>query len=354
MMPLLAALDWHSVFFFLFASIAFAFGFGVLFSSNIVRMAFYLIISLGATSGLFFLAGAEFIGAMQIMIYVGGTLVLLIFGVMLTARKSFISMKTRGGEWVLAACIGGTLLVILIVAAVSVDDWKTPREDRHTVVREDVEDTTRDGAAFVGVRIDKLDADVDEKLKGGMAGYLLPFEIVSVHLLVVLIGAAYMARTKKRVATVGRREQEEETEPKTRSRLATGILGLALLSNVGGVLALLFAGSEVLQWAQDVQTKLPDIIADGAPQFAEAPNWFLPAMIVLLGVNAMALIALLGWQKWGFYALVVGVILIAIVFAQCFGIVHLLSVLLFGGILVGALFGALKMGGSRSVWGQLE
>ena len=37
----------------------------------------------------------------------------------------------------------------------------------------------------------------DERLKAGMSGYLLPFVIVSVHLLVVLIGAAYMARTKR-------------------------------------------------------------------------------------------------------------------------------------------------------------
>jgi NADH:ubiquinone oxidoreductase subunit 6 (subunit J) len=44
-------------------------------------MAFYLVRSLAATAGLFFLAGADFVGAMQIMIYVGGTLVLLFFGV---------------------------------------------------------------------------------------------------------------------------------------------------------------------------------------------------------------------------------------------------------------------------------
>ena len=68
----------------------------VVLTSNIVRMAFYLMLSLGATAGLFFLAGAEFVGAMQLMIYVGGTLVLLIFGVMLTAQARFISMKTRG------------------------------------------------------------------------------------------------------------------------------------------------------------------------------------------------------------------------------------------------------------------
>ncbi len=77
-------------------------------------MAFYLVMSLGATAGLFFLAGADFVGAMQLMIYVGGTLVLLIFGVMLTAQGPFISMKTRSGEWVLAGIVGGALLWVLV------------------------------------------------------------------------------------------------------------------------------------------------------------------------------------------------------------------------------------------------
>ena len=63
-------------------------------SANIVRMAFYLVLSLAATAGLFFLAGADFVGAMQLLIYVGGTLVLLVFGVMLTSQDRFISMKT--------------------------------------------------------------------------------------------------------------------------------------------------------------------------------------------------------------------------------------------------------------------
>ena len=71
-------MDWNTFFFALFALIACAFAVAVLFTSNIVRMAFYLTICLGATAGLFFLAGAEFVGAMQLMIYVGGTLVLLI------------------------------------------------------------------------------------------------------------------------------------------------------------------------------------------------------------------------------------------------------------------------------------
>ena len=79
-------INWHTFFFLLFALVACGFAVAVVVSSNIVRMAFYLVVSLAATAGLFFLAGADFVGAMQLMIYVGGTLVLLIFGVMLTAR----------------------------------------------------------------------------------------------------------------------------------------------------------------------------------------------------------------------------------------------------------------------------
>ena len=102
------AIAWHQFFFVMFALLTCGFAVGVLFSGNIVRMAFYLVLSLASSAGLFFLAGAEFVGAMQLMIYVGGTLVLLIFGVMLTAQDRFISLKTPAGEWVLSLIIGGT------------------------------------------------------------------------------------------------------------------------------------------------------------------------------------------------------------------------------------------------------
>ncbi|HEY5315526.1 MAG TPA: hypothetical protein VIK18_23550, partial [Pirellulales bacterium] len=59
----------------------------------------------------------------------------------------------------------------------------------------------RIGMGLLGVRVDKLESPPGP-LTGGMSGYLLPFEIVSVHLLVVLIGAAYLARTKKRAGRV--------------------------------------------------------------------------------------------------------------------------------------------------------
>jgi NADH:ubiquinone oxidoreductase subunit 6 (subunit J) len=193
-MTLLAVIDWPSLFFMLFAALACVFAAAVLFTSNIVRMAFYLTLSLGATSGLFFLAGAHFVGAMQLMIYVGGTLVLLIFGVMLTAQSRFISMRTGSGEWIAALIVGSTLLVMLIGAAFSVEPWRVARPADQLGLAE-AHTTTAIGAGLAGVRVDKL--NVDQEVAQGMSGYLLPFVIVSVHLLVVLIGAAYMARTKR-------------------------------------------------------------------------------------------------------------------------------------------------------------
>lgn len=190
---------WHGFFFVFFALLTCGFALGVLFSNNVVHMAFYLVLSLGASAGLFFLAGAEFVGAMQLMIYVGGTLVLLIFGVMLTAQSRFVTMKTPSGEWVLGIAVGGCLLLLLLSVAFQVEDWRTPRGDGAIAIEES-KTSSQIGLAFTGVRVDKLD-QTDAQLAAGMSGYLLPFVIVSVHLLVVLVGAAYMARTKRRATT---------------------------------------------------------------------------------------------------------------------------------------------------------
>lgn len=195
------AIAWHQFFFVMFALLTCGFAVGVLFSGNIVRMAFYLVLSLASSAGLFFLAGAEFVGAMQLMIYVGGTLVLLIFGVMLTAQDRFISLKTPAGEWVLSLIIGGTLLSLLLAAAFRYEGWQQAELGDTTPTSSQADTTARLGLSLVGVRPDKLD---DSPRKAGMSGYLFPFIIVSVHLLVVLVGAAYMARAKKRTTTTAR------------------------------------------------------------------------------------------------------------------------------------------------------
>lgn len=186
-----AAINWHSFFFLLFAALACGFAVAVVAAENVVRMALYLVLSLGATAALFFLAGAEFVGAMQLMIYVGGTLVLLVFGVMLTAQAPFVAIKGTGRDKVVAGVVGVVLLTVLLQAALSVPMWRIPAAG---VVGDPA--ATPIGMALVGVRVDEPGVGAPEK--NVRPGYLLPFEIVSVHLLVVLVGAAYLARAKRR------------------------------------------------------------------------------------------------------------------------------------------------------------
>ena len=178
---------WPSFFFLLFSAVACAFAVAVVLSANIVRMALYLVLSLAATAGLFFLAGADFVAAMQILIYVGGTLVLLVFGVMLTSQERFISMKTTQGEMLIAGLVGACLFVLLAWAAVSVPEWRGLSHEEVAAVP--LEPTAAPlGLGLLGIRVDSADR----------SGYLLIFEIISVHLLVVLIGAAYLARAKRK------------------------------------------------------------------------------------------------------------------------------------------------------------
>jgi NADH-quinone oxidoreductase subunit J len=125
--------------------------------------------------------------------------------VMLTSQERFVNMKTRSGDWVMAFLAGGALLFVLIYAAFSVHgpdgdpDWSgiTRAEAEAIPV---AKTATPLGMGLVGIRVDRLDPSVVVKSKGdkGMSGYLLPFEIVSVHLLVVLVGAAYLARAKRK------------------------------------------------------------------------------------------------------------------------------------------------------------
>src|SRR6266446_3123788 len=91
----------------------------VVVTQNIVRSATWLLFTLGGTSGIFFLLGADFVGATQLLVYVGGTLVLVIFGVMLTAQGPFITMKTSAAEWAISGLVGLLLFGVLAVSAIN-------------------------------------------------------------------------------------------------------------------------------------------------------------------------------------------------------------------------------------------
>ncbi len=226
------------ILFWLFAILTCGGAVSVCVSQNVVRMAFSLVLTLGSTAVLFLLLGADFVGATQLLVYVGGTLVLLVFGVMLTATGPFTRIKTSAADGILSGLIGVAFLFIVASTVTSVD-WDGGNGVAQKIAygshAKAVEggfnpaqqgNTTRQlGLSFLSLRPD-LDLNlgvppassevpntapvVPGSPATGMpgmtsqsepklsTGYLLPFEIVSVHLLVVLVGAAYLARTKRR------------------------------------------------------------------------------------------------------------------------------------------------------------
>src|SRR5271157_1150185 len=95
----------------------------VVVTQNIVRSATWLLFTLCGTAGIFFLLGADFVGATQLLVYVGGTLVLVVFGVMLTAQGPFITMKAGAGEWAVSGLVG---LLLFGVLGVSAMNWGQP------------------------------------------------------------------------------------------------------------------------------------------------------------------------------------------------------------------------------------
>ncbi|MBY0514912.1 MAG: NADH-quinone oxidoreductase subunit J [Gemmataceae bacterium] len=170
---------------------------GVVVTSNIVRAAIWLLFTLIGVSLTYFLLGAEFLGAAQLIVYVGGTLVLVVFGVMLTAQGPLRALKTRPAEWAVGTVLGAALFGLLVALAAG----------RPAVPTDDAGQPTTPGSlglAFLGVTEASPKANLTGVPEDRAAGrtpvaYLLPFEIVSVHLLVVLVGAAYLARAKRRV-----------------------------------------------------------------------------------------------------------------------------------------------------------
>src|SRR6516164_526402 len=95
-------------------------------TQNIVRAATWLLFTLAGVAGIFFLLGAQFVGAVQLFVYVGGTLVLVVFGVMLTAQGPFINLRIAAGEWAIAAAVGIGFFSMLAFAMITSD--LKPRE----------------------------------------------------------------------------------------------------------------------------------------------------------------------------------------------------------------------------------
>ncbi len=158
----------EAVLFYVFAAMVLGSGLAICISTNVVRMAVYLFVTLGSVAVLYFLLLANFIGVIQLIVYAGGTLILLIFGVMLTSKSPWVRFDVKRSEMIVAGVVCVLFAAILLAVVINAD-W----------------DDTRQPVQAPAV------ADFGESL---LQKYLVPFEAVSVLLLAVMIGAALLAR----------------------------------------------------------------------------------------------------------------------------------------------------------------
>jgi NADH:ubiquinone oxidoreductase subunit 6 (subunit J) len=135
-------------------------------SRNVVRAALYLVVTLAMVGATYILAGAEFVGWTQVLIYVGAIVVLLLFALMLT--RAPIGRDTLDNQQRLLALIVGVGVLVGLIFLIQ--------------------------GAFGGKKIAVHATRTQEVGTSLFSGYVLPFEVVSVLLLAALVGAVVLAR----------------------------------------------------------------------------------------------------------------------------------------------------------------
>jgi NADH-quinone oxidoreductase subunit J len=179
----------------------------VCFSRNIVHAAFSLLVTFFGVAGIYVLLSADFLAISQILIYVGGILVLLVFGVMLTNRVTNIDLRSALSARIPAFIICGALLVLLISFLTSAHwikydemPWKKSPWNKNAL-----EQTTAplQGAPTELAKQEGSQGTSQEIGTLLMSDYLLPFEVISFVLLVALIGAVMMVRRDPKVPREG-------------------------------------------------------------------------------------------------------------------------------------------------------
>src|SRR5213078_2645988 len=101
---------------YLFALVSVLPGVFVLATRDIVRAAFWLLAALSGFAGLYVLLGADFLAVTQVVVYLGGILILILFGVMLTHRDPALVRRARRLNIVVPGIAGGAILAAAVAA----------------------------------------------------------------------------------------------------------------------------------------------------------------------------------------------------------------------------------------------
>ena len=168
--------------FYVFSALTLIGALAVLLTRNVLYAAFFLLLTLLGVAGLFVLASADFLAIAQLMIYVGGVLVLVIFGVMLTHKTEApadtnsqqpnrIASPNRtgvGSGWFVAMLVAGSVCLALFSLLI-----------RANFVLLDQPVGWQSTVSVIGKQL--------------MTEYVVPFEVAGILLLAALVGATYLA-----------------------------------------------------------------------------------------------------------------------------------------------------------------
>ncbi|MDZ7717639.1 MAG: NADH-quinone oxidoreductase subunit J [Balneolaceae bacterium] len=161
-------MEFTAILFYLFSLVTIGAASFMVFSKNIVHSAFALMFTLIGVAALYVLLYADFLAATQLLVYVGGILILILFGVMLTSQESAkLNFKTVTVNIVPASILSVAALLLLIFAFTTTE-WAP------------------ENIAAPGETVSVLGTML-------MSDYLLPFIIAGVLLLIAIIGAILMA-----------------------------------------------------------------------------------------------------------------------------------------------------------------
>ena len=196
---------YEALFFWIFGLAAIFAGLLTVMARNAVHSALFLISSLVSVAALFILARAEFIAGVQILVYVGGVMVLFLFVIMLVnvgaeergTDEIFNNQRQVTASLIFCLLLVGGMLYSINTGYRGLQALK-PVTTESLVINQAVRDQALAPSATGGSRITK-DA---ESLGGSLYRYAsLPFEIASVLLLVAIIGSVMLARTLKQEAS---------------------------------------------------------------------------------------------------------------------------------------------------------
>ncbi|MCI4671060.1 MAG: NADH-quinone oxidoreductase subunit J [Bacteroidia bacterium] len=151
----------------------------MLLTKKLIQAAFLLFTVLLGVAAMYVFLGAEFLAVAQLIVYVGGILVIIMFGIMLTQREGSPEAESPVENLLPSIMLGGTIFLGLIYL------WR----GFHNNLPGWIENSDKTG---------ELPPNVEQIGALNLSTYLLPFEFMSVLLLLALVGAAFLARRASR------------------------------------------------------------------------------------------------------------------------------------------------------------